>query len=127
MRGYVGNIEKETLNNDDFRKVIYTAEHGQLVIMSLLPKEEIGLEVHHRVDQFFRVDSGEGKIIINGSEANFDDGYAAIVPAGCEHNIINTSSEKKLKLYTIYMPPQHRDGTIHKTKADALADENDHA
>ncbi len=127
MRGYKGNIEKATLENENFRKVLYTSEHGQLVVMNLQPNEEIGEEVHNYVDQFFRVESGEGKIIINGSEGYLEAGDAAIVPEGCTHNIINTSDDRHLKLYTIYMPPHHRDGTVHKTKADALADKEDHA
>lgn len=125
MRGYVGNIEKETLNNKNFRKVIFTAKHSQLVVMNLLPKEEIGEEIH-TVDQFFRIDSGEGKVIIDSEESLVKDGFAIVIPAGCKHNVINTSVEKELKLYTIYSPPQHRDGTIHKTKAEAEKDEEDH-
>jgi len=125
MSGYVGNIERATLDNENFRKVVYTAKHGQLVVMTLEPKEEIGEEVH-KVDQFFRVESGEGKIIIDGHESYIENGYAAIVPAGYKHNVINTSNSH-LKLYTLYMPPQHRNGTIHRTKADAIADESDHA
>jgi mannose-6-phosphate isomerase-like protein (cupin superfamily) len=126
MKGYVGNIEKETLDNDNFRKVLYTSEHGQLVVMNLLPNQEIGEEVHHNVDQFFRVDSGEGLIVMDGVESHLENGYAAIVPQGCTHNVINTSKDRDLKLYTIYMPPNHKDGTIHKTKEDAMADEHDH-
>lgn len=124
-KGYVGNIEKETLDNENFRKVLYTGKFGQLVVMSLLLNEEIGDEVH-TVDQFFRVDSGEGKVIIDGEESLIKDGFAIIVPAGSRHNVINMSSENSLKLYTIYMPPQHKDGTIHKTKEEAEKDEEDH-
>lgn len=126
MRGYVGNIEEATLDNDYFRKVIYTSKNGQLVVMSLLPNQEIGMEVHNTVDQFFRIDSGEGKVIIDGEDYDVSDGYAIVVPSGSEHNVINKSSSRPLKLYTIYMPPQHRDGTTHKTKEDAMADEKDH-
>lgn len=124
-KGFVTNIEKDTLENDNFRKVLYTSKHGQVVVMSLLPNEEIGSEVHETVDQFFRVDSGEGKVIIDGEEAKIEDGFAVVVPAGSEHNVINTSSDKALKLYTIYMPPHHRDGIIHKTKAEAEIAEHD--
>jgi len=125
MRGFVTNIEEETLDNNNFRKVLYTSKHGQVVVMSLLPKEEIGMEVHETSDQFFRIDSGEGKVIIDGEEANFSDGFAIVVSAGSQHNVINTSSKKSLKLYTIYMPPHHKDGVIHKTKADAEVAEHD--
>ncbi len=125
MKGFVANIEKETLENNNFRKVLYTSKNGQVVVMSLLPNEEIGMEVHENNDQFFRIDSGEGKVIINGEESKISDGFAVVVPAGSEHNVINTSSKKPLKLYTIYMPPHHKDGIIHKTKADAEVAETD--
>jgi mannose-6-phosphate isomerase-like protein (cupin superfamily) len=123
---FVENIEKETLENENFRKVLYTSTHGQVVVMSLLPNEEIGMEVHETTDQFFRIDSGEGKVIIDGEESLIRDGFAVVVPAGSQHNVINMSSEKPLKLYTIYMPPHHRDGVVHKTKAEAEADVTDH-
>ncbi len=126
MIGFVKNIEKETLDNDNFRKVLFTSQHGQVVVMSLLPNEEIGMEVHEYTDQFFRVDSGEGEVIIDGVESVISDGFAVVVPAGAKHNIINTSADEPLKLYTIYMPPHHVDGTIHKTKAEAEADTADH-
>lgn len=126
MTGYILNIEQKTLENEKFREVLYTAQHSQLVLMSLNPNEEIGMEVHEIVDQFIRVESGEGKAILNGEEHILSDGIAVIVPAGTEHNIINTSSEKKMKLYTIYSPAHHKDGTIHKTKQDAEADLQDH-
>ncbi|MEI7578899.1 MAG: cupin domain-containing protein [bacterium] len=126
MTGFIGNIEEQVLANTSFRKVIFTGKYGQVVLMSLLPSEEIGMEVHETVDQFFRIDSGEGKVIMNGEEATFSDGFAFVVPAGTNHNIINTSSENPLKLYTIYMPANHPDGKEHKTKAEAMADENDH-
>lgn len=125
MIGYVGKIEELTLQNDYFRQVIYTAPHSQLVLMSLNPNEEIGVETHANVDQFFRIEQGEGKVILNGEEHVFSDGFAIVVPAGTTHNVINTSSDKKLKLYTIYSPANHKDGTIHKTKAEAMADEED--
>ncbi|MFH1454921.1 MAG: cupin domain-containing protein [bacterium] len=124
-KGFVANIEKETLDNNNFRKVLYTSKHGQVVVMSLLPNEEIGMEVHETSDQFFRIDSGEGKVIIDGEEAKFSDGFAIVVPAGSQHNVINTSSDKPLKLYTIYMPPHHKDGIIHKTKVDGEIAETD--
>lgn len=126
MSGFVTNIEEKTLENENFRKVIYTAEHGQIVLMKLLPKEEIGMEVHELSDQFFRVEKGEGKVIINGEEHHIKDGTAILVPAGDRHNVINTSSGSSLKLYTIYMPSHHKDGVVHKTKEEAEADTSDH-
>ncbi len=120
MTGFIINIEKETLNNTYFRKVLYTGKHGQVVVMCLQPGEDIGMEVHTEEDQFFRVDKGQGKVIMNGEEYQFADGYAFVVPAGVEHNIINTSSDDTLHLYTIYMPAHHPEGTIHRTKAEAL-------
>lgn len=126
MTGFLQNIEQLTLNNNYFRQVLYTAQHAQLVVMSINPNEEIGMEVHEVVDQFLRVEAGEGKVIMNGEEQMVKDGDAFIVPAGTEHNVINTSSEDPLKLYTIYSPPHHKDGIIHKTKADAESDETDH-
>lgn len=126
MKGFVKNIEQETLDNNNFRKVLYTSQHGQVVVMSLLPNEEIGMEVHEYTDQFFRVDSGEGKVIMDGEESVISDGFAVVVPAGTMHNVINTSSDKPLKFYTIYMPPHHVDGTVHATKAIAEADTTDH-
>ncbi len=125
MKGFVKNIEKETLENDNFRKVLYTSQHGQLVVMNLKPLEDIGLEVHEYTDQFFRVDSGEGKVVIDGEESIISDGFAVVVPAGSHHNIINTSSDKPLKLYTIYMPPHHKDGIVHRTKEEAENDLSD--
>jgi len=126
MKGFVTNIEEETLANDYFRKVLYTDERVQLVVMSLLPGEDIGAEVH-QLDQFIRVEAGEGKAVLDGVEHAISDGFAVIVPKGTLHNIINTSVEAPLKLYTVYAPPNHVDGTIHKTKADAEADEeHDH-
>lgn len=118
MTGFVGNIEEKTLANSFFRQVLYTGKYAQLVVMSLAPGEEIGVEVHPTVDQFFRFEKGEGKVIINGEESLVKDGFAVIVPAGSQHNVINTSTTEPLKLYTIYSPPNHPDGTIHKTKAD---------
>lgn len=126
MVGYTINIEETALQNDNFREVLYTAQHSQLVVMSLNPNEEIGMEIHEIVDQFIRVEQGEGKAILNGEEHVISDGFAIVVPAGTQHNIINTSAEKKLKLYTIYSPAHHKDKTIHKTKQDAEADSQDH-
>ena len=121
MIGYVGKIEAETLANTDFRRVIFTGAHQQLVLMSLLPGEEIGMEVHETVDQFFRFESGQGKVIMNGEESLVTDGAGVIVPAGTNHNIINISQTESLKLYTIYSPPNHPAGTIRHTKAEADA------
>lgn len=126
MTGYVGKIEELTLANSYFRQVIFTGVHSQLVLMSLLPKEEIGMEMHESVDQFFRIEKGQGKVIMNGEESAISDGVAIVVPAGTQHNLINTSTTEELKLYTIYSPPNHPDGKIHKTKAEAMADEEDH-
>ena len=126
MAGYVGNIEEKAINNDYFREVVYTGKYCQLVVMCLKPGEEIGSEVHKNVDQFFRVEKGRGKVIIDGEENIFIDGAGIIVPAGSEHNVINLSTSNDLKLYTIYSPPQHKDDVIHKTKQDAIADETDH-
>jgi mannose-6-phosphate isomerase-like protein (cupin superfamily) len=127
MSGYIANIEEKTENNEFFREVLFTGPNSQLVVMSLKPGEEIGEEVHGDVDQFLRIEEGEGKAILDGEETMLRDGFAVVVPAGVKHNIINTSSAEALKLYTIYTPPEHRDGTIHKTKEEALADEHDHA
>jgi len=125
MTGFVGNIEEQTLANSYFRHVIFTAPHSQLVLMSLRPGEEIGMEVHNNLDQFFRFEKGKGKVIMNGVESEVGDGSAVVVPAGTNHNIINTSQTEELKLYTIYSPPNHPDGTIHKTKEEALAHEHE--
>ena len=121
---YFEDLERITLGNDNFRTVISTAPHSQLVLMSLLPGEDIGEEVH-QLDQFIRVEKGSGKAILNGEQFTLHDGSAIVVPQGARHNIINTSANEKMKLYTVYSPSQHPDGTIHKTKADAMADEND--
>lgn len=124
MAGFVTNIENDTLANDNFRKVVFTAPHSQLVLMSLNPGEEIGLEVHDNVDQFFRIEKGQGKAIIAGEESDISDGSAIVVPAGNEHNVI--AGNEGLKLYTIYSPANHKDGVVHKTKAEAEADTSDH-
>jgi mannose-6-phosphate isomerase-like protein (cupin superfamily) len=126
MTGYLANIEEKSLENDYFREVLYTAQHSQLVVMSLNPGEEIGMEVHEIVDQFIRVEQGEGKAILNGEEHLITDGFAIVVPAGTQHNIINTSQQKKMKLYTVYSPAHHKDKTVHKTKQEAEADQGDH-
>src|SRR4030043_3370 len=112
MKGFNTNIEKATLDNDNFRKVLYTSKHSQLVLMSLDPGQEIGMEVHRDNDQFFRFESGQGKCIIDGNEYEVTDGSAVIVPAGAQHNIINVSDSERLKLYTIYSPAHHKDGIV---------------
>jgi len=122
-KGYKVGIEKETVENTNFRKVLYSGEHSQLVLMSLKAGEDIGLEVHHDTDQFFRFESGTGKVVINETEYEVVDGDAIIVPAGSEHNVINTSETEALTLYTIYSPAHHKDGVVHTTKEDAIADE----
>jgi mannose-6-phosphate isomerase-like protein (cupin superfamily) len=120
MTGYVGSIEKQTLSNNYFRQVLFTGKYTQLVLMCLQPGEEIGNEVHPNVDQFFRIEEGEAAFIFAGKEKHqVNDGDAVIVPAGTYHNVINASKEKKLKLYTLYSPPNHPDKTVHKTKAEA--------
>jgi mannose-6-phosphate isomerase-like protein (cupin superfamily) len=122
MKGFTGNIEKLTLENKDFRRVLYTAKNCQLVVMSIGPSEEIGAEVH-QLDQFIRVEQGEGKAILDGVEHVLTDGSAVVVPAGARHNIVNTSKSAPLKLYTVYAPPNHRDGVVHATKEQAESDE----
>jgi len=119
---YITNIEQESLLNKNFRKVLYTAKNSQLVVMSLLPKEEIGEEVH-QLDQFIRVEAGQGKAVLNDKEYELANGFAVVVPAGTKHNIINTSETEEMKLYTVYSPPNHKDGTIHATKEIAEANE----
>ncbi len=121
-KGYKDNIEKLTEENTNFRKVLYTGEQSQLVLMSLLPGEHIGSEVHHENDQFFRFEKGSGKVIINGNEYEVSDGDAVVVPKGAEHNVINTGSDR-LNFYTIYSPAHHKDGIIRATKAEAMAQE----
>jgi mannose-6-phosphate isomerase-like protein (cupin superfamily) len=125
MKGFSIDIEKATLENDNYRKVLYTGKHSQLVLMSLKPGEEIGIEMHNETDQFFRFEEGQGKCIINGNEYEVRDGSAIIVPAGAEHNIINTSKKGSLKLYTIYSPAHHKDGIVRATKEEAEANEAD--
>jgi len=120
MKGYVQDIEGIATRNEEFRQVLYTARHCQLVVMALKPNEEIGAEVH-KLDQFFRVEQGSGEAVLDGVRTAIRAGFAVIVPAGARHNIINTGTEP-LKLYTIYSPPNHRDGVVHHTRADAEAD-----
>lgn len=120
MKGYAQDIEAIAIGNDDFRRVVYTARNCQLVVMALKPQEDIGLEVH-KLDQFFRVEEGHGEAVIDGVRTAIQAGYAVVVPAGARHNIINTGTEP-LKLYTLYAPPNHRDGVVHHTRADAEAD-----
>jgi mannose-6-phosphate isomerase-like protein (cupin superfamily) len=119
MKGYKSNIEKETLENENFRKVLYTGKHLQLVLMSLKAGEEIGEETHKENDQFFRFEGGRGKCIIDGNNYDITDGDVVIIPAGARHNVINTDGAKELKMYTIYAPPHHKDGIVRKTKEEA--------
>ncbi len=121
MKGYIVDIEKETKDNDNFRKVLYTGKNSQLVVMSIEAGDEIGEEVHD-LDQFIRIEDGRGKAVLDNIEHALEDDFAVVVPAGTKHNIVNTG-DKPLKLYTIYSPPEHRDGVIHKTRADAIDDE----
>jgi len=123
MKGFVQNIENVAIKKEEFRRVLYTAKHCQLVVMSLKPKEEIGTEVH-RLDQFFRVEEGTGEAVLNGIHTAISAGFAVLAPAGAKHNVINTG-QTPLKLYTLYAPPNHRDGVVHHTRADAEADYED--
>lgn len=126
MAGYHTDIEKKSLQNEYFREVLFTGPHSQLVVMALKVGEDIGTEVHPDVDQFIRIEGGEGKAILDGKEFELADGSAVVIPAGTQHNIVNTSPKEPLKLYTLYTPPEHPDGTIHKTKAEAEAYEREH-
>ncbi len=123
MKGYVATLEKETERNSDFRRVMYTGKYSQLVLMSLKPGEEIGEETHQDVDQFFRFEVGEGKVIIDGVEHRVKGGDGVIVPAGANHNIVNLSKRANLRLYTIYSPPEHQDGVVRHTRKEAMASE----
>ena len=125
LKGFVTNIEKDTVANKNFRKVLYTGKNSQLVLMSLKPGEEIGSEIHKNTDQFFRVDSGSGKVLINDVATKIKNGFAIVIPQGAKHNVINTGKED-LKLYSIYSPPHHKDQVIHRTKEDAEKDKEDH-
>jgi len=118
MSGYHVELERKTLENENYREVLFTGPKSQLVLMSLQPGEEIGMEVHDDHDQFIRVEAGSGKAVMDGEEFNLVDGSAVVIPAGAEHNVVNTSETEKLKLYTIYSPPEHADGTVRATKAD---------
>lgn len=124
-KGYIGNIEGQTEENGSFRKVLYTGKFSQLVLMSIPPGGEIGEEIHG-VDQFLRIEAGVGRAFLDGVQHDVSDGWAIVVPAGARHNVKNTSSGEPLKLYTIYSPPEHRDGTIHSTKVEAEADQEDY-
>jgi mannose-6-phosphate isomerase-like protein (cupin superfamily) len=125
MKGFKTNIKKDTIRNKNFRKVIYTAKNSQLVLMSLQPKEEIGLETHPENDQFLRFEGGRGRVEIDGNKYTVKDGDAVVIPAGAKHNVINTSAAEELKIYTIYSPPHHKDGIIHKTKQQAEIDDEE--
>jgi len=123
MKGYIVNIEKETLENTDYRRVLYTAKNSQLVLMNLQPGGEIGMEVHH-LDQFIRIEQGTGKAILDGVEHDLQADFAVVVPAGAKHNIINTG-ETEMKLYTVYSPPEHKDGLVEHTKAEEIEEHFD--
>src|SRR5687767_14368070 len=125
MKGFKSNIERDTLENANFRKVLYTGKHSQLVLMSLQPGEEIGIETHEGNDQFLRFEGGDGKVFIDGNEYSVADGDAVIVPAGAEHNVVNVSDGEELKIYTIYSPPHHKDGIVRSTKQEAEENEED--
>ena len=124
MHGYVTDIERDTIENEDFRRVLFTGPNTQLVLMTLRPGEDIGLETHDGHDQFIRVEAGTGVVMLDGEERALADGSAVVIPAGVEHNIVNTSDEP-LRLYTLYSPPEHSDGTVHRTKREAEAAERD--
>jgi mannose-6-phosphate isomerase-like protein (cupin superfamily) len=125
MKYFIANIEDETVKNDQYRKVLFTAKNSQLVLMNLQPGDEIGKEVHE-LDQFIRFESGAGKVVIDGHEHQVGDGTAVFIPAGTEHNVVNTSKEKALKLYSVYSPPEHKAGTVHRTKQEGDADADHH-
>lgn len=125
MKGFNTNIERDTLDNNDFRRVLYTGKHSQLVLMSLQPEEEIGLETHPENDQFLRFEGGSGAVFIDDNRYEVTDGDAVIVPAGARHNVVNLTDAEQLKIYTIYSPPHHKDGTVHRTKQDAETDDED--
>ena len=125
MSGYIVNIEDVTAKNNHYRQVLFTAKHTQLVLMSLKPGEEIGEEVHE-LDQFIRFEAGEGTVILDGKTHSVSDGFAVVIPAGTRHNVVNRSKTTDLKLYSLYSPPEHKDGTLHKTKREADADEHHH-
>lgn len=116
MKGYITNIEQATLENTDYRRVLYTAKHSQLVLMNIQPGDEIGMETHH-LDQFIRIEQGKGQAILDGITHDVEDDFAVVIPAGTKHNVVNTG-DTELKLYTVYSPPEHKDGTVHAAKAD---------
>ena len=126
MTGFVTDIERKTIENEFFREVLFTASNMQLVVMSLAPGEEIGLETHDDIDQFIRVEAGQGKALLNDEEHSLEDGCVVVIPAGTRHNVVNISTSESLKLYTIYAPPEHPHGTINKNKAEALEYEKTH-
>lgn len=119
MKIYAENIEQKTLENKDYRRVVFTGKNSQLVLMNIQPGDEIGTEIHETHDQFFRVEAGQAKFTVNGDVFTGEDGFAVVVPAGVEHNVVNSGTEE-LKLYTIYSPAEHQEGTVHQTKSDAL-------
>ena len=121
MHGYVTNIERDTRANDDYRRVLYTGPNTQLVLMTLQPGDEIGQETHEEHDQFIRVEAGTGVVLLNGERHTLSDGSAVVIPAGVEHNVFNMSDDSPLRLYTLYSPPEHPDGTVQHTKADEAA------
>lgn len=123
MHGHVTNIEMDTLENEDFRRVLFTGPNTQLVLMTLAPGEDIGLETHDETDQFIRVEAGTGMVLLDGEESDLEDGFSVVIPAGVEHNVVNTSDDEPLRLYTLYSPPEHPDGTVHRTKKEAEAAE----
>ncbi len=123
MKGYINNIEEATKENSNFRKVLYTANLSQLVVMSLKPMEDIGMEVHNDTDQFIRIEQGKGKAILDGVETPIEDDFAIVIPAGTEHNFVNESETEEMKLYTIYSPAHHRHDVVHATKEEAEADD----
>ena len=123
MRGHVTNIEMDTLENEDFRRVLFTGPNTQLVLMTLAPGEDIGLETHDGHDQFLRIESGVGIVVLDGEKSDLVDGSSVVIPAGVEHNVVNTSDDEPLRLYTLYSPPEHPDGTVHRTKKEAEAAE----
>jgi mannose-6-phosphate isomerase-like protein (cupin superfamily) len=123
MHGHVTNIEMDTLENEDFRRVLFTGPNTQLVLMTLAPGEDIGLETHDEHDQFIRVEAGSGMVLLDGEESDLEDGFSVVIPAGVEHNVVNTSDDEPLRLYTLYSPPEHPDGTVHRTKKEAEAAE----
>src|SRR5687768_5525021 len=125
MKGFITDIEQDTVSNEDFRRVLFTGPHTQLVLMTLQPGDEIGVETHDEHDQFIRVEAGTGEVVLDGKRHPLADGSAVVIPAGVEHNVVNTSRNESLRLYTLYSPPEHADGTVHHTKKDADAAEHE--